>query len=99
MVFLGMNALNFEITGITCSVKPFLSEPGIAENVPIVDRAIAYDFKLSHQIYIWIIRNNLYIPSTQHNIIPPFIMREGGMTVNYIPKIYCNCPTSSDHCI
>ena len=52
MVFLGMNALNVEITGITCSVKPFLSEPGIAENVPIVDRAIAYDFKLSHQIYI-----------------------------------------------
>ena len=45
MVVLGVYALIFEITGRMCSVKPFLSELGTAENVPIVDGAIDYDFQ------------------------------------------------------
>ena len=41
MVFLGMNALIFQSTGKTCSVKPFSSELGVTDNVPFVDVAMA----------------------------------------------------------
>ena len=47
-VVLGMNAFIYDITGITCSLKPFSSELGIAKNVPIVDVLIAYDFQYSN---------------------------------------------------
>ena len=35
----------------------------------------------------------------KHNLIPPFIMREGGVIVNDIPKMHCSDPTINDHCI
>ena len=33
------------------------------------------------------------------NLIPPFILKPGGVTVNDVPKIYCDDPTIDDHCI
>jgi len=41
MVVLGRNSFIFESTGKTCNVKPFSEEIGVAEDVPIVDGAIA----------------------------------------------------------
>ena len=35
----------------------------------------------------------------QHKLIPPFLIKAGGVIVNDITKIHCNDPTSSDHCI
>ena len=35
----------------------------------------------------------------EDNLIPPFIMREIGGTLNDTPKIHCTDPTSKDHCI
>ena len=35
----------------------------------------------------------------KHNLIPQFLIRAGGVIVNDIPKIHCQDPTSSDHCI
>ena len=78
-------------------MKPFSSELGIAENVPIFDGVIDYDFQYINKIYIYIIRNYLYIKTMQYNPITLFLMRAGGVIVNDIPKIYCNDPTSSDH--
>ena len=34
-----------------------------------------------------------------HNLIPPFIMRAGDVTVNDTAKIHCQAPTTDDHCI
>ena len=34
-----------------------------------------------------------------HNLNLPFIMREGGVTVNDIPKTHCTYPTIEDRCI
>ena len=94
-----MNAFIFEITGRTCSVNPFSSEIWILDNVPTVDGYIACDFQYSYQTYILIICNALYILTMKLNLIPTFLMKAGGFIVNYIPKIHCNDPTSSDHCI
>ena len=99
MVVLGKECFVFEPTGKTCSVEPFSSELGIAQNVPIVDAALAYDCPFTYETYILIIRNALHIETMQHNLIPPFIMREGGVQVNDIPKIHCTDPDIDDHCI
>ena len=98
-VVLGMNAFIYDITGITCSLKPFSSELGIAKNVTIVDALIVYHCQYSNQTYILSILNALYIPTMQHNLIPPFLMRAGGVVVNCIPKIHFKDPMSRYHCI
>ena len=43
MVVLGRHSFVFESTGKICIVRPFSEEIGVAEDVPIVDGAIAYD--------------------------------------------------------
>ena len=35
----------------------------------------------------------------EHNLIPPFIMREAGLEVNKCPKIHCDDPTVEDYSI
>ena len=99
MVVLGKDCFIFESTGKTCNVEPFTADLGVATNIPIVDVALAYDCPFTHETYILIIRNALYIHSMKHNLIPPFIMREGGVIVNDIPKMHCSDPTINDHCI
>ena len=88
MIVLGKECFVFESTGQTCNVKPFDPALGTALDVPIVDAAIAYDCPFTHETYILIIRNALHIPSMRYNLIPPFIMREGGFKVNDIPKMH-----------
>ena len=51
MVVLQINAFIYEITRIKFSVNPFSSEQGIADNVPILDGEIAYNFRYIHQTY------------------------------------------------
>ena len=51
------------------------------------------------ETYILIVRNALYMPSMDLNLIPPFIMRAGGVQVNDMPKIHCDDPTTNGHCI
>ena len=100
MVVLGRHCFVFDgIHGKTCDVEPFDPAIGTARKVPIVDAAIAYDCPYHHQTFLLIIRNALYIPTLDHNLIPPFIMCEAGITVYEIPKIHVADPVSSDHSI
>ena len=45
------------------------------------------------------IRNVLHIPSMMNHLVPTFIMREAGITVNDTPKIHLEDPDVSDHSI
>ena len=99
MVVLGKHSYIFESTGRTCDVKPFTDELGIATDIPIVDGAIAYDCPYTRETYILIVGNALYIKTMDTNLIPPFIMRQGGVIVNDVPKIQCQDPSIDDHCI
>jgi hypothetical protein len=68
--------------------------------VPIVDAAIAYDCNKSGKTFILIMKNALYIPSMERNLIPPFVMREAGLLVNDVPRIHCGEElTNESHCI
>jgi len=99
MVVLGDNAFIFESTGRTCNVKPFDSNLGTSHDIPIVDGALAYEYPHTAGTYILIVRNALYIKHLRNKLIPPFIMREGGVVVNDIPKIHVKDPTVEDHSI
>ena len=99
MVLMGCNCFVFEWSGRTCTVQPFTDSLGSVQHVPIVDAAVAYECPYTHVTYILLIRNALYIPSLENNLIPPFIMREGGVIVNDKAKIHCDDPTTDDHCI
>jgi len=60
MTVLGKHAFVFESTGRACNVHPFSAELGIAENVPIVDGAIAYESPFTGEAYILLVRNALH---------------------------------------
>ena len=43
------------------------------------------------------IRNALYVDNMTNNLIPPFLMREAGITVNETAKIHVDKPDESHH--
>lgn len=56
MIVLCKEFFIFQSTGKTCNVKPFTSKLGIAQNVPIVDTAVAYISKTYYKY-----RNTVHI--------------------------------------
>ena len=80
------------------SVSPYSPEYD-AKAIPIVDAALLYHDQFTGCEYILVLRNALHVPSMTCNLIPPFIMREQGITVNEVPKIHVDDPSSDDHVI
>ena len=67
--------------------------------VQMVDAAVRYESPFDGRVYILVIRNALHVPSMDHNLIPPFMMREAGIIVKDTPKIQLNDPGEDDHAI
>ena len=100
MVVVGRQASIISESGTHAEVKAFSDDCGTLEKIPIVDAAFAYDCPLSAKTYILIVRNALYVRNMEHNLIPPFIMREAGITVNDTPRIHLgNEATHESHSI
>ena len=99
MMVLGKHSFIFESTGKTCLVRLFSEEMEIADDVAIVDGAIAYDDPDTGKTYVVLVRNAPYIPSMDSDLIPPFIMRISGIKVKDTPKVYCTAPIVEDHLI
>ena len=85
----------------TVNVGAFSESAGGPNNVPIVDAMISYDCERINQVYLLVLRNVLYIESMDDNLIPPFILRDAGLTVDDKAKIYCEegTATEEDHTI
>ena len=98
MVVLGSPSIVLNTTGKTVSVNPF-SPDFKPLNVPLVDGATLYDCPHSMQTYVLVFTNALLVPSMNHNLVPPFILREAGIQVKDIPKIHVPNPTPDDHTI
>lgn len=100
MVVLGRHCFVFDvIKGKTYEVEPFDPSIGTATSVPVVDAALAYDCPFTSKTHILVVRNALYIPTMETNLIPPFILREAGLICNDTAKIHLEDPGSADHSI
>jgi hypothetical protein len=99
MVVVGKHCSIVEWTGRTAIVNPFTPDYDALTQVPIVDAALVYECPFSGREYILLVRNALHVPAMENNLIPPFIMREAGITVNDTPKIQLPEPTVDDHAI
>ena len=64
-----------------------------------MDGAVVYECPCTGEIYVLTVRNALYIPHLQNNLIPPFLMRAAEVTLNETPKIHSKDQTIDDHCI
>jgi hypothetical protein len=98
MAVLGKNCFVFERTGRHCDVSAF--SPSIeTTSLPIVDAVIVYDCPFSMQSYLFMIRNALYVPEMEHNLLPPFLLREANIIVNECPKLHAKHATENHHSI
>ena len=79
------------------NVRAFTDEFKGIPKVPLVDAVIAYDCPQSGQTYLLVVWNAICVPSMEHNLIPPFILREGGLILHDTLKIHCNVPSAEDH--
>ena len=75
-------------TDRTAKLISFSDEVDKLESAPIIDAALSYECHKTLKTYLLIVKNYFHIPSMQHNLITPFIMREAGLEVNYVPRIH-----------
>ena len=86
IVVTGLQCVVFDDTTKTCTVNSFSESVGRLDNIRIVDIVMAYDCPYKSKTYLLLMRNTLHIPELPLNLIPPFIMREGGIIVDECPK-------------
>ena len=67
--------------------------------VELVNAALKYECPYSSEIKILIIRRGLHVPSMSNNLLPPFMLREAGITINEVHKIHVSSPTEEHHAI
>ena len=59
----------------------FINDVGTMQIPIIIDAVIAYDCPDTTKVWLLIVCNVLFVESMNHNLIPPFILQEGGMEV------------------
>jgi len=97
MVVAGRNTIFLSKTGKTAQLRPFDPSLRVLHEVPIVDVAIAYDCPYTLKMYILVCTNALYAPTMSTNLIPPFIIREAGVTLSDVPNKHMQDPSVEDH--
>ena len=98
MPVVGKHAYIIAETSKKVDVSPFTPDYKLL-TVPLVDAMVKYDNPYNGKLYILVLRNALYVPSMDNNLIPPFMLRGMGVTVNDVPKIHKEDPTADDHAI
>jgi hypothetical protein len=67
--------------------------------VEIGDAAIGYDYPILHVTSLLVMGNALLISTMNHNLIPPFLLREAGLYVDKTLKHQVANPTVDNHVI
>ena len=93
----GYNAYIWKRSGRHIDVSPFVDSLGTLERIPVVDAMVCYKCPQTLKKYLLIFHNALYVKELQHNLIPPFAMREAGIEVQEWPKIHCDDPSVERH--
>ena len=99
MAVAGSDCTVIATSGCHATVTPFSSNLPTMDMVEIGNVAIAYDGPISLQTYLLVMRNALLIPTMDHNLIPPFLIRLAGLQVDETPKHQLALPTVDNHSI
>lgn len=99
MIVMGKHCYIISRTGLTADVNAFSDEVGSMLKVPIVDTLMVFECPFTGTIFFLVARNVLYVESMDHNLIPPFILREAGLICNDRPLIHSFPPKKEDHSI
>ena len=92
MPVVGKHAYIIAETGKNVDVSPFTPDYKPL-TMPLVDAMVKCNNPYNRKSYILVLRSGLYVPSMDNNLIPPFMLREMGVTVNDVPKIHKEDPT------
>ena len=84
---------------MTADVNAFSDEVGSMLKVPIVDTLMVFECPFTGATFFLVARNVLYVDSMDHNLIPPFVLREAGLICNDRPLIHSFPPKKEDHSI
>jgi hypothetical protein len=98
MPIVGCESLVIDDLGVNVDVSPF-SPDYPSMQVKLVDAVVQYDCPFSGRVFMLLIHNAIYVPAMTNNLIPPFVLREAGITVNDAPKIQVKDPTVQDHAL
>jgi len=79
MAVAGRDCTIISKSGHHATVTPFSSDLPTMERVEIGDVAIAFDDPFNLKTYLLVMRNALLIPSMDHNLLPPFLVREASL--------------------
>ena len=95
----GRNCFIHRRTGKSVNVRGFSDALGKPMEVDVVDAIVAYDDSYDGDTYLLMIKNALYVPTMDNNLVPPFMMRLAGIEVNECPKFLSEFPTIKNHAI
>ena len=84
------------IIGESVDVAPFTPDYKPIR-VELVDAALKYECPYSGETKIVIIRRGLHVPSMSNNLLPPFMLRKAGITINEVPKVHLSSPPVEHH--
>ena len=97
MAVAGANVLIISKSGLVATVTPFLADLPPMDDIEIGDVAMAYDNPRTGVTYILVMRNALLIPTMDHNLIPPFLIREAVLFLDETPKLHAPTPSVTNH--
>ena len=99
MAVAGRDCTIISRSGHHATVTPFSADLPVMEQVEIGDVAIAYDDPYSSRTFLLVIRNALLISSMDHNLLPPFLVREASLFLDETPKFQSTDLTQDNHTI
>ena len=98
MAVVGRHAYTLADAGKTVEVSPFTPAYN-SIRAKLIDAAVQYQCPFSGEEYIFVIRDAIQMPSMDHSLVPPFMLREAGIQVNERAKIHTEDPSPTDHAI
>ena len=86
-------------SGHYATVTPFSADLPVMERIEIGDVAIAYNDLYSLETYSLVMRNALLIPTMDHNLLPPFLVRKAQLFLDKTPKVQATNLSLDNHTI
>ena len=99
MAVAGQDCTIIARSGHYATVTPFSGDLPVMERVEIGDVAIAFDDPFSGETFLLVMRNALLIPSMDHNLLPPFLIREASLFLDETPKFQSTQLSLENHTI